>query len=108
MNPQTNQPPNTNLLIKRMNDFYRRHDHYRVLATPPDALWRQIAARYPSSNASAFEAITANEDILCETRPTYVVRAQYVAQYPGLAAGSGYSQQVAGTLEPCFIKVVFD
>jgi hypothetical protein len=82
MNPQTNQPPNTNLLIKRMNDFYRRHDHYRVLATPPDALWRQIAARYPSSNASAFEAITANEDILCETRPTYVVRAQYVAQYP--------------------------
>jgi hypothetical protein len=37
-----------------MNDFYRRHDHYRVLATPPDALWRQIAARYPSSNASAF------------------------------------------------------
>ena len=40
-------------------------------------------ARYPAGNDSAaFEAITASDDILCETRPTYVVRAQYVAQFP--------------------------
>ena len=84
MDPQTNEPTDTNFLIKKLNDFYRQStDHYRVLATPPDAVWRRIAARYPSSkDCAAFEAITASDDILCETRPTYVVRAQYVAQFP--------------------------